>query len=153
LDLPILRIVTKYGNFSNKILDELTFKYYFQQIIRNAGYYRIFIIYALRRALANAVDSKFSSFLFAVSLYFPRVAVWFRVANRLFFEQKSLSSERKINFLAGFYLTCAINIIFRISAISTEWGLFLRKNSVSIILRNFEALILSEYQIFRKICR
>jgi hypothetical protein len=61
LDLPVLRIVTRHGGLSDRMLDESTFRYYFRQIVRNAGYYGVFIIHALRRALANVIDSKFAA--------------------------------------------------------------------------------------------
>lgn len=60
LDLPVLRTVTRHGGLSDRMLDESTFRYHFQQMIRNAGYYGVLTIHALRRALANVVDSKFS---------------------------------------------------------------------------------------------
>ena len=59
LDLPVLRTVTRYGGLSDRMLDESTFRYHFQQMVRNAGYYGVL---TLRRALANVVDSKFSHF-------------------------------------------------------------------------------------------
>jgi hypothetical protein len=40
------------------MLDDLIFRYYFQRIILNAGYYGELIIYILRRVVANKVDSK-----------------------------------------------------------------------------------------------
>lgn len=62
LDLPVLRTVTRRRGLSDRMLDESTFRYYFQQMIRNAGYYGVLTIYALRRALTNAVDSKLAGF-------------------------------------------------------------------------------------------
>ena len=62
LDLPVLRTVTRHGGLSDRMLDESTFRYYFQQMIRNAGYYGVLTVHALRRALANAVDSQFADF-------------------------------------------------------------------------------------------
>ncbi len=40
------------------MLDDSTFRYYFQRIVLNAGYYGDLTIHALRRAVANEVDSK-----------------------------------------------------------------------------------------------
>ena len=60
LGLPVLRTVTRHGGLSDKMLDESTFRYYFQQMTCNAGYYGVLTIHALRRALANVVDSKLS---------------------------------------------------------------------------------------------
>ena len=50
LNLPVLKTVTRHGSFSDKMLNESTFKYYFQQIVRNAGYYGVLTIRALRRS-------------------------------------------------------------------------------------------------------
>ena len=61
LDLPVLRTVTRHGGLSDRMLDESTFRYYFQQMTRNAGYYGVLTIHALQRALANVVDSRFPS--------------------------------------------------------------------------------------------
>ena len=58
LDLPVLRTVTRHGGISDRMLDDSTFRYYFQRIVLNAGYYGEFTIHALRRAVANGVDSK-----------------------------------------------------------------------------------------------
>lgn len=58
LELPVLRIITRYGGLSDRMLDDSIFRYYFQRIVSNAGYYGTLTIHALRRALANAVDSK-----------------------------------------------------------------------------------------------
>jgi hypothetical protein len=38
LDLPVLRTVTRHGGLSSRMLDESIFRYYFQQITRNAAY-------------------------------------------------------------------------------------------------------------------
>jgi hypothetical protein len=64
LDLPVLRTVTRHGGLYDRMLDESTFRYYFWQMARNARYYGVFIIYALRRAFADAVNSKFPPSLF-----------------------------------------------------------------------------------------
>lgn len=58
LDLPFLRTVTRYGGLSDRILDDSTFKYYFQRMVLNDGYYGDLTIHALRRAVANEVDNK-----------------------------------------------------------------------------------------------
>ena len=58
LELPVLRIVTRHGGLSDRMLDDSTFKYYFQRIVLNAGYYGELTIHALRRIIANGVDSK-----------------------------------------------------------------------------------------------
>jgi hypothetical protein len=58
LDLPVLRTVTRYGGLSDRILDDSTFRYYFQRIVLSAGYYNDLIIHALRRVVTNEVDSK-----------------------------------------------------------------------------------------------
>jgi hypothetical protein len=65
LDLSVLRTVTRHENLSDRMLDESIFRYYFEQMTRNAGYYGVLIIHALRRAFANVIDSKF---LFSVFL-------------------------------------------------------------------------------------
>jgi len=57
LDLPVLRTVTRHGGLSDKMLDESTFRYYFQQMTRNAACSP----FVLCGALANVVDSKFPS--------------------------------------------------------------------------------------------
>ena len=58
LELPVLRTVTRTDGLSDRMLDDSTFRYYFQRIVSNAGYYGTLTIHALRRALANAVDSE-----------------------------------------------------------------------------------------------
>src|SRR5271169_3850586 len=58
LDLPVLRTVTRHGGLSDRMLDDSTFRYYFQRTVLNAGYYGEFTIYTLRRAVANEVDSE-----------------------------------------------------------------------------------------------
>jgi hypothetical protein len=58
LDLPVLRIVTRHGGLSDRMLDDSIFRYYFQRIVLNDGYYGKVTIHALRRAMANEVDSK-----------------------------------------------------------------------------------------------
>ena len=58
LDLPVLRTVTRHGGLSDRMLDDSTFRYYFQRIVLNAGYYGELTIHALRRAVANEVDSE-----------------------------------------------------------------------------------------------
>jgi hypothetical protein len=58
LDLPVLRTVTRHGSLSDRMLDDSTFRYYFQRIVLSAGYYGDLTIHALRRAVANEVDSK-----------------------------------------------------------------------------------------------
>jgi hypothetical protein len=58
LDLPVPRTVTRHGGLSDRMLDDSTFRYYFQRIVLNAGYYGELIIHALRRAVANEVDSE-----------------------------------------------------------------------------------------------
>jgi hypothetical protein len=40
------------------MLDDSTFRYYFQRIVLNDGYYGKVTIHALRRAVVNEVDSK-----------------------------------------------------------------------------------------------
>jgi hypothetical protein len=59
LHLPVLRTVTGHGGLSDRMMNDSTFRYYFQRIVRNAGYYGTLTIHALRRALANAVDSEY----------------------------------------------------------------------------------------------
>lgn len=56
--LPVLRTVTKSGGLSDRMLDDSTFRYFFQRIVSNAGYYGTLTIHAFRRAVANAVDSE-----------------------------------------------------------------------------------------------
>lgn len=57
-ELPVLRTVTRSGGLSDRMLDDSTFRYYFQRIVANAGYYGTLTIHAFRRAVANAVDSE-----------------------------------------------------------------------------------------------
>jgi hypothetical protein len=74
LDLPVLRTVTRHGGLSDRMLDDSTFRYYFQRTVLTAGYYGELTIHAFRRAVANAVDSKtpspslFGCFYTAVTL-------------------------------------------------------------------------------------
>jgi hypothetical protein len=58
LDLLVLKTVTRHEGLSDKMLNDLTFRYYFQRIVLNAGYYGELTIYVLRRIVANKVDSK-----------------------------------------------------------------------------------------------
>lgn len=58
MNVPALRTVARHGGLSDRMQDASTFSYYFQQMTRNARYYGVVTIYALRRHLANAVDSK-----------------------------------------------------------------------------------------------
>ena len=58
LDLHVLRTVIRHGDLSDSTLNDSIFRYYFQRIILNAEYYGELTIYAFRRAVANAVDSK-----------------------------------------------------------------------------------------------
>jgi hypothetical protein len=58
LELPVLRTVTRHGGLSDVMLDDSTFRYYFQRVVLNAGYYGLLTIHALRRAVANEVDSE-----------------------------------------------------------------------------------------------
>ena len=62
LGLPVLRTITRSGGLSTRMLDNSTFRYYFQRIVSNVGYYSTLTIHALRRALANAVDSEIAPF-------------------------------------------------------------------------------------------
>lgn len=58
LDLPVLRTVIRHGGLFDRMLDDLTFRYYFQRIVLNAGYYGELTIHALRRTVANEINSK-----------------------------------------------------------------------------------------------
>jgi hypothetical protein len=60
LDLPVLRTVTKHGGLFDRMLDDSAFRYYFQCVVLNAGYYGNLTVHALRRDVANEVDSKIS---------------------------------------------------------------------------------------------
>ena len=66
-ELPVLRTITRFGGLSDRMLDDSTFRYYFQRIVSNAGYYGTLTIHAFRRAVANAVDSEIFSSLFLSS--------------------------------------------------------------------------------------
>lgn len=70
LELPVLRTITRSEGLSDRMLDDSTFRYYFQRIVVNAGYYGSLTIHALRRALANAVDSEILFFSLLISLIF-----------------------------------------------------------------------------------
>lgn len=56
--VPMLRRVTRHRVLFDRILDDSTFRSYFQQILLKAGYCREPIIHTLRRAVANIVDRK-----------------------------------------------------------------------------------------------
>jgi hypothetical protein len=58
LDLPVLRKATRHGGLSDRMLDDSTFRYYFQRVVLNTGYYGTLTIHVLRRAVANEIDSK-----------------------------------------------------------------------------------------------
>lgn len=58
LDLPVLRTVTRHGGLSDRMLNDSTFRYYTQRVIRNAGYWGELTTHAIRRAVVNAVDGK-----------------------------------------------------------------------------------------------
>jgi hypothetical protein len=58
LDLLVLKTVIRHGGLSDKILNDLIFRYYFQRIVLNAGYYGTLIIHVLRRVIANKVNNK-----------------------------------------------------------------------------------------------
>jgi hypothetical protein len=60
LYLPVLRTVIRYKGISNRMLDDLIFRYYFKCVGLNTGYYGEFIIHGLRRVIANKVDNKIS---------------------------------------------------------------------------------------------
>jgi hypothetical protein len=55
---PARRKATRHGGRSDRMLDDSTFRCYFQRIGLNAGYYGGLTIHALRRTVANEVDSK-----------------------------------------------------------------------------------------------
>jgi hypothetical protein len=57
LNLPILKTVIRHEGLFDKILNDLTFRYYFQRTVFNAEYYGELIIYTLRRAVANKIDN------------------------------------------------------------------------------------------------
>lgn len=56
MELPVLRTVTRHGGLSGRLLNDSTFRYYFQWIVQNAGYYGELAIHALRHALVNVID-------------------------------------------------------------------------------------------------
>ncbi len=63
LDLSMLRMITRNEEIFDRILNNSTFRYYFQRIVIKADYYDIFIIHVLRHVLANVVDNKFFFFI------------------------------------------------------------------------------------------
>jgi hypothetical protein len=58
LNLLVLEIITRHEGLFDKILNDLTFRYYFQRTVLNAEYYKEFIIYIIRRTIANKINSK-----------------------------------------------------------------------------------------------
>jgi hypothetical protein len=106
LDLPVLRTVTRYGDLSGRMLDDSTFRYYFQRIVCNAGYRGELTNHAFRRAVANVTDSKilFSFFLdlhfLSSFLYLPFGFGWLWLP--LFPpEQRKQRIESETRFLGG----------------------------------------------------
>lgn len=77
LDLSMLRNVTRHEDLSNRMLDDFTFRYYFRRVVNNAGYYENLIIHALRRAVANAVDSEIFSLFYLCCVMYPYLAFEF----------------------------------------------------------------------------
>lgn len=74
LELPVLRNVTRHGGLSNRMLDDSTFRYFFKRVVNNAGYYGNLTIHALRRAVANAVDSETFSLFYLCCVTYPYLA-------------------------------------------------------------------------------
>lgn len=101
LELPVLRTITRHGGLSNRMLDDSTFRYYFQRIVSNAGYYGTLTIHALRRALANAVDSEILHFprlfhfhFFRPSFRFVNIIVRWLIPLVYFESERATSAER-----------------------------------------------------------
>ena len=56
LDLPVLRTVTRHGGLSDRMLDDSTFRYFFQRMVQNDGYYGELTIHALRRVVVASAS-------------------------------------------------------------------------------------------------
>jgi hypothetical protein len=58
LNLPVLRTVMRHHSLSDRMLNDSNFRYYFQRIVHNAGYWGNLTIRSFPLTVANVVDGK-----------------------------------------------------------------------------------------------
>jgi hypothetical protein len=63
--LSMLKIITRIDELSDRMLNDSTFRYYFQRIVFNAEYYDTLTIHVLRRIFANVVDNEIFHLFFS----------------------------------------------------------------------------------------
>jgi hypothetical protein len=136
LDLPVLRTVTRHGGLSDRMLDDSTFRYYTQRVVRNAGYWGELTIHAIRHAVANVVDRK----TLPLVLTFPRS----QMADSSFLvgpEQRKPLPESEIRLLGGphpMWATESTSVICNVRHNGHVPSARRPKSRMTSVLQNFE---------------